>query len=85
MSKDPENFQKEVGEIKKLVKTLDIRTRSLEDKVDQILALMNTITVLISESESEIDFDDDEDEEWNPYKVENEFDEDADSDDSSDY
>lgn len=85
MSKDPENLQKEIGEVKKLVKTLDIRTRSLEDKIDQILAVMNTLTVLISESDIDFDEDEDEEEEWNPYRIENEFDEDNTSDDSSDY
>lgn len=87
MSKDPENLQKEISEVKKLVKALDIRTRSLEDKVDQILALMNTITVLISETDSAMDLgDDEENEEWNPYNAEDEFGiESDDSDDSSDY
>ena len=87
MSKDSENSSKDIADIKKLVKSLDVRTRSLEDKVDQILLLMNTISILISESDSDEDLDEDEEneDEWNPYRIENEFDENNDSDNSSEY
>jgi hypothetical protein len=86
MSKDSENFSKDIADMKKLVKSLDMRARSLEDKVDQILLLMNTITFLVSESDSDADLEEEEDEEeWNPYRIENEFDQNNDSDDSSEY
>ena len=85
MSKDSENSSKDIADIKKLVKSLDVRTRSLEDKVDQILLLMNTISILISDSDEDLDEDEENEDEWNPYRIENEFDENNDSDDSSEY
>lgn len=87
MSKDSENSSQDIADIKKLVKALDVRTRSLENKVDQILLLVDALSIFISESDSNEDLDEDEEgeDEWNPYRVENEFDENNDPDDSSKY
>jgi hypothetical protein len=71
LNKDNDKFQKELADIKKMVKGLDTRLISLEDKIDQILDIMNTLTVMIYDQDDGADDDEIENEDWTPYDEHN--------------
>ena len=81
LNKDNDKFQKELADIKKMVKGLDTRLISLEDKIDQIFEIMNTLTVMIYEEGEDLE-DEVENEDWTPYDEHN-WQNDEDDDDSN--
>jgi cell division septum initiation protein DivIVA len=83
LNKENDKFQKELADIKKMVKGLDTRLISLEDKIDQIFEIMNTLTVMIYEEGEDLE-DEVENEDWTPYDEHNwQNDEDEEDDDSN--
>ena len=83
LHKDTDKFIKELADIKKMVKGLDTKLISLEDKIDQIFEIMNTLTVMIYEEGEDLE-DEVENEDWTPYDEHNwQNDEDEEDDDSN--
>ena len=64
-------------ELKRMLRVLDIRTRSIENKLDNLIELVNGLIINLSDSG-----DDYENEEWSPYEIDSEFDEDSEDTDS---
>jgi flagellar capping protein FliD len=83
LHKDTDKFQKELADIKKMVKGLDTRLISLQDKIDQIFEIMDTLTIMIYEEGEDLE-DEVENEDWTPYDENNwQSDEDEEDDDSN--
>jgi hypothetical protein len=63
-------MSKDIGDIKKIIKTIDIKIKSIDDKLSQIIDIMNSIAVfLVDESDiNEETYDDEDEENWNPYE-----------------
>lgn len=62
------HLNKDILEIKKTLKNIENRTKSVDNKVSQILEILNTLTIFIA-SDDDMDFDAPrEQEEWNPYE-----------------
>ena len=71
LHKDTDKFIKELADIKKMVKGLDTKLISLEDKIDQIFEILNTFSVMMLEEEGLDDDDSVENEDWTPYNDDN--------------
>jgi Fic family protein len=85
LHKDTDKFQKELADIKKLVKSLDSKLTSLEEKVDQIFEILNTFSVMMYEEE-DLDGDESvENEDWTPYNDDNWEDNTDDDNDTDSY
>ncbi len=63
-------------ELKRMLRVLDIRTRSIENKLDNLIELVNAIVINLSDSS------DYENEEWSPYEIDHEYDDDSEDSDS---
>lgn len=58
------SLSKDVTDLKKSIKTINTQLTSLNEKVDQILEIMNTFTIMLSE-------EDEQNDEWTPYDEDN--------------
>ena len=57
------DFNKEFSEIKKSIKNLTIKIDNVESKINDILAILNSFTIMLAEEDEE----DDGDPNWTPY------------------
>jgi hypothetical protein len=64
------HLTKDVLEVKKGIKNIENKMKTLENKIEQAIDLLNTFTILISDmddmDDSDID-DEEENEDWTPY------------------
>jgi len=64
------HISKDIIELKKGLKNIETKIKSLEMKIDQSIDILNTFTILISDI-GDMDIDDDDEEEenedWTPY------------------
>lgn len=63
---------KDIFDIKKSIKALDIKICKIDETIEKVYELLNTITVLIENAEELNDLDHNDDEEdWTPYDERN--------------
>jgi hypothetical protein len=64
------HLTKDILEVKKGIKNIENKMKVLENKIEQVIDLLNTFTILISDmddmDDSDID-DEEENEDWTPY------------------
>lgn len=69
------HISKDITELKRSVKNLELKFKVIDEKLDYIIEMLNTFTIIMSDSDEDISEEYLEDnEEWNPYADENEFD-----------
>lgn len=57
------DFNKEFSEIKKSIKNLTIKIDNMDSKINDILVILNSFTIMLAEENE----DDDSDPNWTPY------------------
>jgi hypothetical protein len=64
------HLTKDILEVKKGIKNIENKMKTLENKIEQTIEILNTFTILISDMDdmSDIDIEDEEEnEDWTPY------------------
>jgi seryl-tRNA synthetase len=76
------HISKDINELKRTIKSIENRVKLMDDKLNQLINIMNNITIFIGDDEDVDmeDYDSAENEDWNPYEVPYES-EDSDDDD----
>jgi chromosome segregation ATPase len=62
---------KEIADLKKSVKNIENKIRSMDDTLIKLFDILNTITVFIEDAESMNEDDLDDEEDWTPYDERN--------------
>lgn len=62
---------KEISELKKSVKNIEHKIKSMDDTLIKLFDILNTITVFIEDAESMNETDLDDEEDWTPYDERN--------------
>jgi hypothetical protein len=82
------NISQDINELKKSIKYIEIKIKSMDQTLEKLFDILNTITVFIEESgeEGELDLNEEDGEDWTPYDERNfsYSDDDDDEDDDQD-
>ena len=62
---------KEISDLKKSIKNIENKIRSMDDTLIKLFDILNTITVFIEDAESMAESDLDDEEDWTPYDERN--------------
>lgn len=64
------HLSKDILELKKSIRNIENKSKSIDEKLTQIIEILNSLTIFIA-TEDELDDDDmeEENEEWNPYET----------------
>ncbi|NBQ16950.1 hypothetical protein EBU24_01395 [bacterium] len=73
------HISKDIGDLKKSIKNIHIQISELDEKINQILEIMNTFSIMLAEEEENDDYDT-ENHDWTPYDDHN-FEEDFEDED----
>jgi hypothetical protein len=83
------HLSKDILDIKKSVKTIEIKIADMQDKLEQAIEMLNMFTILITDQTnqeideySDDDDDEDDDDEWSPYKSPEDYDYNNDEEDN---
>jgi seryl-tRNA synthetase len=81
------HLSKDILDIKKSVKTIEIKIADMQDKLEQAIEMLNMFTILIADQTNQeideySDDDEDDDDEWSPYKSPEDYDYNNDEEDN---
>lgn len=80
------SISKDINELKQSLKSIDIKINLIDETLEKLLDILNTITVFIEDSsDGELDLNEGDNEDWTPYDDRNFAYEEEEDDDGDSY